>query len=115
MLDRLKGRDGLCLIVVVILFALVFHRCEIIKYAKRGIGKAHVIPQLLTLFDSQRRDGLALYYDISLTQKIHIMLMVQGVSVIRDLKIVFLLKGDLLFLKRYPQGFLIYVFVQPRS
>ena len=45
---------------------IVFDRGKIIQYSNWGIGKPHIIPQLLTLFNSYGRDCLAFYHHVSL-------------------------------------------------
>lgn len=68
----LKNRNGLGLRIIIIFLTLIFNRCEIIQYANRGVGQTHVIPQLLTLLNTQRSYGFAFNHNIPLTKEIHV-------------------------------------------
>ena len=81
-LKLLKNRYGFSLHIVVILLALVFDWREIIQYTYGSIGQTHIIPQLLTLFNSYRRNRLTFQYDISFAQEIHIVFVRQRMSMI---------------------------------
>ncbi len=114
MKENNKNRNGFGIHIVIVFFALVFDRSEIIQYSDRGIGQAHIIPQLLTLFDAQRSNGFTLYSDIPFAKEIDKMPMFQRMAMIRHLKIIFLYEWYLFLLKRHLQGFLINIFIQPR-
>ena len=110
----LKSGDGLSVDVVVVAFALIFGRSEVVENADGRIGQSHIVPQLLALVNAQRRNGLAFYDNIALAQKVHIVLVRQWLPVIRYLKRMLFGKRDLLFFQRYFQRLLIDILVQPR-
>ena len=51
--------------IVIVLLTLIFDRSKVIQYTNRGACQTHVIPQLLTLFNTQRRDCFTLYHNVT--------------------------------------------------
>ena len=101
--------------IQIITLALVFYRSKIVKNTDLNFHEAHIVPQLLTMFLSKSGNSLTFNYHIIFYQKIHMVLVVDALTMKFYREIKFTHGKNILLLKSNLQCVLIHVFVEKRS
>lgn len=100
--------------IQVITFAFVLDRGEVIQDANTRGGEAHIVPELLTLLRADMLDSLALHKDIIADEKVHEMLVLDGLAMEEDGEVILTLEGYVRLIERDSQSFLIHILVEER-